>query len=72
LSDEEKTKVDQVSADDEGSRDGEDDQIERQTSPPVACTPRTKKKVDNFKQGLAARRIQRTWKHFYQEVIPVE
>jgi hypothetical protein len=26
------------------------------------------RKVDNLKQKLAARRIQRTWKHFYQEV----
>jgi hypothetical protein len=55
-----------VSADDEGSRDGEEDN--EKPTPAMACTPRTKKKVDNFKQGLAARRIQRTWKHFYQEV----
>jgi len=69
LSDEEKaSKTEQVSADDEGSRDGEDSQTCLEKSPAVACTPRTKKKVDNFKQGLAARRIQRTWKHFYQEV----
>jgi len=31
-------------------------------------TPRTTRKVDSFKEKLAARRIQRTWKHFYQEV----
>lgn len=44
-------------------------QVSHDKSPAVAAsTPRTKKKVDNFKQGLAARRIQRTWKHFYQEV----
>lgn len=69
LSDEDKTKVEQVSADDEGSRDGEDGvNVDHQSSPVVACTPRTKKKVDHLKQGLAARRIQRTWKHFYQEL----
>ena len=72
LSDEEKTsKTEQVSADDEGSRDGEDDQgVDK--SPAVSCTPRTKKKVETLKQGLAARRIQRTWKHFYQEVKRTE
>ena len=32
------------------------------------CTPKTKKKVEHFRQGLAARRIQRTWKHFYEEL----
>jgi len=31
-------------------------------------TPRTTRKVENMKQRLAARRIQRTWKHFYQEL----
>ncbi|XP_023349343.1 myosin-2 heavy chain isoform X2 [Eurytemora carolleeae] len=31
-------------------------------------TPRTTRKVDSFKEKLAARRIQRTWKHFYQEL----
>ena len=36
--------------------------------PEVDCTPRTKKKVEHFRQGLAARRIQRTWKHFYEEL----
>ena len=86
------------SADDEGSRDGEDDEdngrrrslvsgtryssnsnacsekldsVERSDvndvlSPGTATTP--SRKTDSGKQGLAARRIQRTWKHFYQEV----
>jgi hypothetical protein len=31
-------------------------------------TPRTRRRVESLKQGLAARRIQRTWKHFYEEV----
>lgn len=31
-------------------------------------TPRTQKKVDNFRQAQAARKIQRTWKQFYDEL----
>ena len=71
------------SADDEGSRDeAEEDDMGGRTDPPreesvgldengdVAETPRmTRRKVETLKQGLAARRIQRTWKHFYEEVI---
>ena len=58
------------SADDEGSRDGDDGSKVGTTdaSNTVDCTPRTKKKVEHFRQGLAARRIQRTWKHFYEEL----
>merc|ERR1719219_2034144 len=56
------------SADDEGSRDGDDSGKTGNTVPEVDCTPRTKKKVEHFRQGLAARRIQRTWKHFYEEL----
>jgi hypothetical protein len=55
------------SADDEGSRDGDSKPVSVASSP-VECTPRTKKKVEHFRQGLAARRIQRTWKHFYEEL----
>ena len=57
------------SADDERSRDG-DRKInpEDQGAHLVDCTPRTRKKVEHFRQGLAARRIQRTWKHFYEEL----
>ena len=60
------------SADDERSRDGD---RQRKLQDPedsaanlVDCTPRTRKKVEHFRQGLAARRIQRTWKHFYEEL----
>ena len=63
------------SADDERSRDGDrqrkldvDDQEASSSSNLVDCTPRTRKKVEHFRQGLAARRIQRTWKHFYEEL----
>ena len=60
------------SADDEGSRDGDDAKLMSPESScnanSVDCTPRTKKKVEHFRQGLAARRIQRTWKHFYEEL----
>jgi len=31
-------------------------------------TPRTQKKVDNLRQAQAARKIQRTWKQFYDEL----
>jgi hypothetical protein len=86
------------SADDESSRDGEDDVdngrrrslvsgtryssnsnagtdkidgVER-SDVNDALSPGTDTKpsrnAENGKQGLAARRIQRTWKHFYQEV----
>ena len=68
-----------VSADDEGSRDGDEAGGNGSAGGPgglcqevsngsVDCTPRTKKKVEHFRQGLAARRIQRTWKHFYEEL----
>ena len=71
------------SADDEGSREGEEDAAEREREgrrdltvgvvqsflhSDAVTTPRTRKRVESFKQGLAARRIQRTWKHFYEEV----
>lgn len=57
------------SADDEGSHgDGDEKATTPEASNSVDCTPRTKKKVEHFRQGLAARRIQRTWKHFYEEL----
>lgn len=59
------------SADDEGSHGDGDEKAttpEASSSNSVDCTPRTKKKVEHFRQGLAARRIQRTWKHFYEEL----
>jgi len=31
-------------------------------------TPRTQRKMDNFRQSQAARKIQRTWKQFYEEL----
>lgn len=37
----------------------------------VPPTPRTQRRADNLRQKMAARRIQRTWKHFYQEVTTV-
>ena len=36
---------------------------------PMITTPRTLRRADSMRQRMAARRIQRTWKHFYQEVI---
>merc|ERR1712223_88073 len=48
--------------------DGDDSGKTGNAVPEVDCTPRTKKKVEHFRQGLAARRIQRTWKHFYEEL----
>ena len=58
------------SADDEGSRDGDcsSSKPTSDASNSVDCTPKTRKKVEHFRQGLAARRIQRTWKHFYEEL----
>eukprot|EP00096_Caligus_rogercresseyi_P012639 TRINITY_DN535_c0_g1_i1.p1 TRINITY_DN535_c0_g1~~TRINITY_DN535_c0_g1_i1.p1 ORF type:complete len:505 (+),score=110.06 TRINITY_DN535_c0_g1_i1:186-1700(+) len=50
------------SADDEGSVDSSS------VVNSVPCTPKTKKKIENFKQSLAARRVHRTWQHFYEEV----
>ena len=35
--------------------------------PPIT-TPRTLRRADSMRQRMAAKRIQRTWKHFYQEV----
>ena len=34
----------------------------------VPATPRTLRRADSLRQKMAARRIQRTWKHFYQEL----
>ena len=61
------------SADDEGSRDGDcspsnSKPTSETSNNSVDCTPKTRKKVEHFRQGLAARRIQRTWKHFYEEL----
>ena len=67
------------SADDEGSREGEEDEeragrdltvgvVQNFLNSDQITTPRTRKRVESFKQGIAARRIQRTWKHFYEEV----
>ena len=36
---------------------------------PMITTPRTLRRADSMRQRVAARRIQRTWKHFYQEVM---
>ncbi|XP_040564123.1 uncharacterized protein [Lepeophtheirus salmonis] len=49
------------SADDEGSRDSS-------VINSVPCTPKTKKKIENLKQSLTARRVHRTWQHFYEEL----
>ena len=38
------------------------------TEDPFITTPRTLRKANSLRQKVAARRIQRTWKHFYQEV----
>merc|ERR1719333_347951 len=35
---------------------------------PMITTPRTLRRADSMRQRMAARRIQRTWKHFYQEL----
>merc|ERR550525_1507473 len=35
--------------------------------PPIT-TPRTLRRADSMRQRMAAKRIQRTWKHFYQEL----
>ena len=62
--------TDHPSADDEGSVTKEEEEANGgspDTGIPDA-TPRTKRRVESLKQGLAARRIQRTWKHFYEEV----
>ena len=37
-------------------------------SSPGTSVTKNSRKAESAKQGLAARRIQRTWKHFYQEV----
>jgi hypothetical protein len=34
----------------------------------MIATPRTLRRADSLRQKMAARRIQRTWKHFYQEL----
>merc|ERR1719483_358648 len=38
------------------------------TEDPFITTPRTLRKANSLRQKVAARRIQRTWKHFYQEL----
>ena len=45
---------------------GDLEELEREDS--VPATPRTLRRADSLRQKMAARRIQRTWKHFYQEV----
>ena len=35
----------------------------------VPATPRTLRRADSLRQKMAARRIQRTWKHFYQVLL---
>ena len=35
---------------------------------PMITIPRTLRRANSLRQKVAARRIQRTWKHFYQEV----
>jgi len=35
---------------------------------PMITTPRTLRRANSLRQKVAARRIQRTWKHFYQEL----
>ena len=43
-------------------------EAELNTEDPMITTPRTLRRADSMRQRMAARRIQRTWKHFYQEV----
>ena len=50
------------SADDEGSKDGDNDDDE---GPDVEVQGEAKK---SNKEGVKQRRVQRTWKHFYEEV----
>jgi len=38
------------------------------TEDQMITTPRTLRRADSLRQKMAARRIQRTWKHFYQEL----
>lgn len=45
---------------------GDLEELEREDS--VPATPRTLRRADSLRQKMAARRIQRTWKHFYQEL----
>lgn len=43
-------------------------EAELNTEDPMITTPRTLRRADSMRQRMAARRIQRTWKHFYQEL----
>ena len=59
-------------ADDEGSRDsGGDERSGKETEEDVTMTPRTQRRRMEGGGGIAARRVHRTWKHFYEEVIKI-
>ena len=46
----------------------EAEELAEPTEDQMITTPRTLRRADSLRQKMAARRIQRTWKHFYQEV----
>ena len=47
---------------------GDLEELAREQEQVVPATPRTLRRADSLRQKMAARRIQRTWKHFYQEL----
>merc|ERR1711892_247137 len=46
----------------------EAEELIEHTEDQMITTPRTLRRADSLRQKMAARRIQRTWKHFYQEL----
>merc|ERR1719357_872525 len=46
----------------------EAEELAEATDDQMITTPRTLRRADSLRQKMAARRIQRTWKHFYQEL----
>merc|ERR1719189_1225907 len=46
----------------------EAEELVEPTEDQMITTPRTLRRADSLRQKMAARRIQRTWKHFYQEL----
>lgn len=46
----------------------EAEELVEATEDQMITTPRTLRRADSLRQKMAARRIQRTWKHFYQEL----
>lgn len=64
------TEVEAINSNPEANSSFPDPPLDLELPPPhlMVGTPRTLRRADSLRQKMAARRIQRTWKHFYQEL----